>query len=163
MIHLDPRFTAIISVLFIAMGLYNIYVGQRRMRVMRARGDKVIWYKQVGILTGIEYSLLGVVLLLNMGISTGLFPDSMAAIVVPLYTIVLILAAAVLLLILLQTLAANRRRSHRTSTSAAPTTISEETEQQQRTTEEHALQARHRRERRKKAAAARRRQSGRAR
>src|SRR5437879_4101055 len=106
MIHLDPRFTAIISVLFIAMGLYNLYVGQKRMQLLRSRGNQAVWYKQVGILTGIEYSLLGVVLLLNLGISTGFFPESMAAIVVPLYTIVLVLAAAVLLLILLQALAA---------------------------------------------------------
>ncbi|GCE02866.1 hypothetical protein [Dictyobacter aurantiacus] len=163
MIHLDPRFTAIISILFIAMGLYNIYVGQKRMRAMRSRGDKVAWYKQVGILTGIEYSLLGVVLLLNLGISTSLFPDSMAAIVVPLYTIVLVLAAAVLLLILLQTLAATRRRARRTSTPTARTTVSEGTEPQERPADQRATQIRHRRERRKKAAAARRRQSGRAR
>ncbi|GLV56232.1 hypothetical protein KDH_30740 [Dictyobacter sp. S3.2.2.5] len=162
MIHLDPRFTAIISILFIAMGLYNIYVGQRRMRAMRTRGDKVVWYKQVGILTGIEYSLLGVVLLLNLGISTGLFPNAMAAIVVPLYTIVLILAAAVLLLILLQTLAATRRRARRASTTASQAAASDETDQQGRTVKQQTTQIRHRRERRKKAAAARRRQSGRA-
>ncbi|GHO82901.1 hypothetical protein [Dictyobacter formicarum] len=162
MIHLDPRFTAIISVLFIAMGLYNCYIGQKRMRLMRARGDKTAWYKQVGILTGIEYSLLGVVLLLNLGISTGFFPESMAAIVVPLYTIVLLLAAAVLLLILLQTLAASRRRSRRTSTPVHQPIVSEEPEQQKLTAEQLAIQIRHRRERRKKAAAARRRQSGKA-
>ena len=162
MIHLDPRFTAIISVLFIAMGLYNIYIGQKRMRLIRARGDKTTWYKQVGILTGIEYSLLGVVLLLNLGISIGFFPESMAAVVVPLYITVLALAAAVLLQILLQTLAASRRRSRRTPTSAHQATASEEAEQQELTAEQRVTRIRHRRERRKKAAAARRRQSGKA-
>ncbi|GCE16420.1 hypothetical protein [Dictyobacter kobayashii] len=162
MIHLDPRFTAIISVLFIAMGLYNMYVGQKRMRLLRDRGNPAVWYKQVGILTGIEYSLLGVVLLLNLGISTGFFPESVATIVVPLYTLVLVLAAAVLLLILLQTLSASRRRVRKTPLSTPQELEQEEVGNQELTAEQRATQARHRRERRKKAAAARRRQSGRA-
>ncbi|GER91444.1 hypothetical protein KDW_56060 [Dictyobacter vulcani] len=162
MIHLDPRFTALISVLFIGMGLYNLYVGLKRLRASQARGYNLVWYKQVGILTGIEYSLLGIVLLLNLGISTGSFPDSLAVIIVPLYTVVLVLAAAVLVLILLQGIAASRRRSTKATT--APTVQQDATDNpvRERTPEEQAAQDRRRRERRKKAAAARRRQSGRA-
>ncbi|GCE28352.1 hypothetical protein KDA_38360 [Dictyobacter alpinus] len=162
MIHLDPRFTAIISVLFIVMGLFNLYVGLKRLRTLRARGYKTTWYKQVGLLTGIEYSLLGIVLLLNLGISTGFFPDSLAAVIVPLYTIVLVLAAAVLLLILFQGITASRRRSQNAK---APITTPQEVAgsvEKELNPQQRAEQERRRRDRRKKAAAARRRQSGRA-
>jgi hypothetical protein len=117
----------------------------------------------MGILTGIEYVLLGVVLLLNLGISSGFFSGSVAGVIVPLYTIVLILAAIVLVAMLLQGLLGNRRRL-RPLAPAQTVPVDKRAEEQEGTAisaEQRAESIQRRRERRQKAAAARRRQSGR--
>jgi hypothetical protein len=166
MFHFDPRLTAVFSVLFIALGVFNLVLGYRRMVRLQASGQVVAWYKQMGILTGIEYVLLGLVLLLNLGISSGVFPGSLAGIIVPLYTTVLILAAIVLAAMLLVSLRdAQRRRSvmqRPATTVSIPTEQAEQPAKAERDSAEQAEYAQRRRERRQKAAAARRRQSGRA-
>lgn len=162
MFRLDARFTAFFCVLFIVIGFFNLYMGRKRMQLQRLRGTatQAAWYKQTGMLTGIEYILLGIVLLLNMGISTGFFPASAGGIVIPLYLGALIIAAAVLLMILFRNVK-TRRRTHSVSPANATQTVAAD-QAKQLTPEQQDLQDRHRRERRKKAAAARRRQSGRA-
>ena len=160
MFHIDPRFLAIFLVLFFAMGAFNIYMGARRVKVLRQHGHKAVWYTQVGYLTGIEYTLLGIVLLLNGGISSGILPTSLAIIVVPAYIGVLILAALVLAVIFFQRIAARRRLASRKAVPATPSTST--TKEQEMTPEQRAAYSQRKRERRQKAAAARRRQTGRA-
>ena len=160
MFHIDPRFVVIFLVLFFVMGAFNIYMGARRVKILRQHGYKAVWYKQVGYLTGIEYTLLGIVLLLNGGISTGIFPTSLAVIVVPAYIGVLILAALVLVVIFFQRITARRRLASRNNTSTTAPTHT--TERQEMTPEQRAASTQRKRERRQKAAAARRRQTGRA-
>src|SRR6266567_4469003 len=62
----DPRFLAIFSVVFILLGSYNVYLGLKRINQARARGQQIVWYKQINLLTGIEYILLSVVFLLSL-------------------------------------------------------------------------------------------------
>ncbi|MBA2680296.1 MAG: hypothetical protein H0U76_18100 [Ktedonobacteraceae bacterium] len=163
MFHFDPRLIAVFGVLFVALGLFNLVLGRNRMLQMRAGGQTLPWYRQMGILTGIEYILLGMVLLLNLGISSGFFPGSFAGLIVPLYTVVLILAAIVLVAMLLQGLRGNRQRS-RTLASTRVASVdnqAREPEGEERSAEQRAESLQRRRERRQKAAAARRRQAGR--
>lgn len=168
MFRVDPRFAAILSVLFIAIGLFNLYMGRKRMLALRAKGRHVIWYKQTSILTGFEYVLLGIVLLLNSGISSGMFSNAQAVFVIPIYTGVLILAAVVLAVLLFQRIASRRSQHTRT---ASPVVVETHAENETNNTsanparltpQQRALQAQRRRERRKNAASARRRQSGKA-
>lgn len=164
MFHFDPRLIAVFGVLFVALGVFNLVLGRNRMLQMRASEQALPWYRQMGTLTGIEYILLGMVLLLNLGISSGFFPGSLAGLIVPLYTIVLVLAAIVLVAMLLQGLRGNRGRP-RPPVPAQVNTVdnqASEQESQEMSAEQRAESIQRRRGRRQKAAAARRRQSGRA-
>lgn len=163
MFHFDPRLIAVFGVLFVALGLFNLVLGRNRMLQARASGQMLPWYRQMGILTGIEYILLGMVLLLNLGISSGFFPGSLAGLIVLLYTVVLILAAIVLVAMLLQGLRGNRRpRPLASVPKAMVNNQAREQEDKEISAEQRAESLQRRRERRQKAAAARRRQSGRA-
>lgn len=161
MFHFDPRLIAVFGILFVALGIFNLVIGRNRMLLMRASGNTLPWYRQMAILTGVEYVLLGIVLLLNLGISSGLFPGSLAGLIVPLYTIVLILAAIVLAAMLLQGLRGNRQRPRPIAQAAAVDNQVKEQEGKDMSAEQKAEAIQRRRERRQKAAAARRRQSGR--
>ncbi len=164
MLHFDPRLIAVFGTLFVALGIFNLVLGRNRMLQMRASGQALPWYRQMGILTGIEYALLGVVLLLNLGISSGFFPGSLAGLIVPLYTIVLVLAAIVLVAMLLQGLRGVRQHPRPLASAPVATIDNQVGEQEDKeiSTAQKAESIQRRRERRRKAAAARRRQSGRA-
>jgi hypothetical protein len=164
MLHFDPRLIAVFGVLFVALGIFNLVLGRNRMLQMRASGQTLPWYRQMGILTGIEYILLGVVLLLNLGISSGFFPGSVAGLVVPLYTIVLILAAIVLVAMLLQGLRGVRQGPRPLASTPIATVDNQVRERGDKeiSTAQKTESIQRRREHRRKAAAARRRQSGRA-
>ncbi len=160
MFQLDARFTALLSVLFIAVGLFNLYIGRKRMFALRKAGRSVIWHKQTSILTGFEYALLGIVLILNSGISSGFFTNAQAVFVIPVYTGVLILAAIILAYLLFLRVTSHRVQNARATSQAVEQTTSEPAAAQL-TPQERAAQTQRRRERRKNAASARRRQSGR--
>jgi protein-S-isoprenylcysteine O-methyltransferase Ste14 len=160
MLHIDPRFLGVFLVLFIILGIFNIYQGARRVKILREHGYTAVWYKQVSYWTGIEYLLLGVVLLLNSAISIGLLPSSLAPVVIPTYIGVLVLAAIVLFVIFAQRMAARRAQAARNQMNQPATaTMVRDTEKKTNRTHEQRMAQR---ERRKKAAAARRRQAGRA-
>ena len=165
MFRIDARFAALLSVLFIAVGLFNLFIGRKRIVAMRAKGRPIIWYKQTPMLTGIEYVLLGIVLLLNSGISSGFFSEAQAIFVIPIYTGALILAAVVLGILLFQRIASRRPPTVQVARPVVGKTLSEPVAREDRTAfspQQRALQAQRRRERRKNAASARRRQSGKA-
>src|ERR1700739_2695986 len=91
----DPRILSVFSAVFILLGAYNVINGLRRIRAARARNQRLVWYKQINILTGTEYILLALVFLISTGIKTGAAPPGVQNIVIPLY-LVLLVAAAIL-------------------------------------------------------------------
>ncbi len=111
MLGFDSRLTTVFSIIFVTLGIFNLVVGRNRMLEMRASGQTLPWYQQMAILTGIEYILLGIVLLLNLSINGGFFPGALAGLASPLYTVFLILAAIVLAAMLLQVLRGRRQRT----------------------------------------------------
>src|ERR1700730_11363508 len=91
----DPRILSVFSAVFILLGAYNVINGLRRIRAARARNQRLVWYKQINILTGTEYILLALVFLLSIGFNAGILPSNLKSIVIPLY-LVLLVAAAIL-------------------------------------------------------------------
>ncbi len=53
----DPLTLAVFIVVFILLGVYNVFTGLRRQREARLRGQRLVWYKQINLLTGIEFLL----------------------------------------------------------------------------------------------------------
>lgn len=158
---LDPRLLALFGVLFLGLGIFNLVLGRKRLMQIRAHGQKVAWYKQMAILTGIEYLMLAVVLLLHLGIMTNFFPNPINGIALLLYIATLIIAALILFAMLYVSIRSSSLRI-RAGTSAAATTRVAAPEKDTPSSERQAEQAQKRRERRQKAAEARRRRAGRA-
>lgn len=161
----NPSFLAIFSFIFILLGLYNINVGFRRMREARAGNQSLLWYKQINILTGIEYVLLALVFLLSAGIRGGVLPSSFSSIIIPFYLVVLLAAAVFAGLVIRQGMSNARRlraqasqsmNNNNTSRASTPTNDTTSTRAQR------AENMQRQRERRRNAAAARRRRAGRA-
>jgi hypothetical protein len=162
----NPTFLTLFSLVFILLGSYNVFTGSKRIREARARGVSLSWYKQINILTGVEYILLALVFIVSSANRNNAIPKSFDVIIVPLY-IVLLLAAAILAglvirqgIINARTIRAQSRtsstiKSNGTSTIAKQVGDEEDTEQQ-------AANLERRRERRRNAAAARRRRAGKA-
>src|SRR5260370_15591257 len=91
----SPAFLTLFSVVFILLGCYNVFTGFKRMREAQARGIPLKWYKQINILTGLEYILLALVFLISTSVRSNSLPGGLKGIVVPIYFI-LLLAAAIL-------------------------------------------------------------------
>src|SRR2546421_9759515 len=87
----DPRTLTLFTVVFILLGIFNIFSGRRRMREARARGQQVVWYRQINILTGLEFIFLSLIFLISLN-SNG-FPSSVRAIVGIFYLVLLLLSA----------------------------------------------------------------------
>src|SRR6516165_252237 len=91
----SPIVLTLFSFIFILLGCYNVFSGSKRIREADNRGVTLIWYKQINILTGIEYILLALVFIVSTLVRTKTFPPALNSIVVPFY-LVLLLAAALL-------------------------------------------------------------------
>src|SRR6266853_6211506 len=91
----NPTFLTLFSLVFILLGSYNVFTGSKRIREAYARGVTLIWYKQINILTGIEYILLALVFIVSSSVRSNTIPSALKIIVVPIY-FVLLLAAAIL-------------------------------------------------------------------
>lgn len=152
----DPNILSIFSVVFILLGLYNINAGVKRMREAQRRGQAIRWYKQINVLTGIEYILLSLVFLLSLSIRNNVLPAAFKSIVVPFYLLVLLSSAILAGFVIRQAIRNARQRPGTTAQRNGTSIANNETPDQQ------ALIMQHRRERRQKAAAARRRRTGRA-
>lgn len=150
--------------MFIALGIFSILTGRRRLRESRVSNPRMPWYRQISILTGIEYILLAVAFLLNIGISYGWLPKSTNGFILPFYLIILVASAVLAGVVIYQGIANNRRRraalvAPRTETRLTTSVTSAEDDLDP---EERSRQAQQRRERRHKAAQARRRRAGKA-
>jgi membrane protein implicated in regulation of membrane protease activity len=156
----DPRILAIFGVVFILLGSYNVYIGLKRINQARARGQQIVWYKQINLLTGIEYILLSVVFLMSIGLRSGLIPSSMRVITTPFYIVVLLVTAVMAFMVIRQAFANSRRPQTRTVVQSNGAGEPASTVDSQMTPEQRAAYQERRRERRRNAAAARRRRSG---
>jgi hypothetical protein len=162
----NPTFLALFSLVFILLGTYNVFTGSKRIREARARGVFLTWYKQIKILTGVEYILLALVFILSSSIKTNVIPGVLKGIVVPLY-LVLLLAAAILAGLVIRQGIVNARtiraqsRSSSTIKSNGTSVIAQQVGDEE-DIELHATNLERRRERRRHAAASRRRRAGKA-
>ena len=162
----NPTFLSLFSLVFILLGSYNVFTGSKRIREAHERGVTLMWYKQINILTGVEYILLALVFIVSSSVRSNAIPSALKVIVVPLY-FVLLLAAAILAGLVIRQGIINARtiraqsRSSSTINSNGTSTISERVGDEE-DIEQNATNLERRRERRRNAAAARRRRAGKA-
>ena len=162
----NPAFLSLASLVFILLGCFSVFSGSKRIREAHTRGITILWYKQINILTGIEYILLALVFIVSTMVRSRVIPAALTGIVIPLY-LVLLLAAAILAGFVIRQGIINARTIRAQSSSAS-------TMQSNGTTKaisqakvgvvpvEDAASLKRRRERRRNAAAARRRRAGKA-
>lgn len=166
----SPLFLSILSFIFILLGFYNVALGLRRMREARTRKQEVRWFRQLNLLTGIEYTLLALVFLLSMASRSGSVTPALQQFLVPVYFLLLISAAVFAGLVIRQGIS-NARNLR--SQGAAPVTTSNRTVRTNGNTKlaqaeaddlemQRSVNLQRRRERRRNAAAARRRRAGKA-
>lgn len=158
----DPRLVILFGIIFIGLGIFNIVMGRRRMLQARAQGQTIVWYKQIAILTGIEYILLSVAFLLSISVSYGWFPANLNALIIPTYLVILLTSGVLAAYVVYQGITTSRKARKNREAQASRETGSATIEKAAMTPEQQAEQARKRRERRKKAAEARRRRAGKA-
>ncbi len=163
----SPTFLALFSAVFILLGSYNIFSGFKRMREARARGINITWYKQINILTGVEYILLALVFIISTAVRNKAIPTAFSGAVSYVY-IILLLAAAILAGLVIRQGIINARAIRAQSRSSSTTTKSNGTSAiagqagVEEDPQQYAANLERRRERRRNAAAARRRRAGKA-
>jgi len=169
---IPPQLIALFCIMFIALGIFNILMARRRQQREGLQGVHVPWYKQVAILTGIEYILLALVFLLNIGISYKVLPSSLNGIILPFFVILLLASGLLAGFVIYQGFTNMQRRrtlaAHGAQVSTngnvhiGNTTNAQASVIDDMTPEERAIYTQKRRERRQKAASARRRKAGKA-
>ena len=161
----NPAVLSLFSLVFILLGFYNVFAGSKRIREAHTRGTTLIWYKQINILTGIEYILLALVFIVSTMVRSKAIPPALNAIVIPFYFVLLIAAALLAGLVIRQGIINARtiRAQSNPSTikSNGTSTMVKQVEDGEVSAENTANLDR-RRERRRNAAAARRRRAGKA-
>ncbi|MGZ3621894.1 MAG: hypothetical protein ACXWPS_15390 [Ktedonobacteraceae bacterium] len=162
----NPMVLTLFSLVFILLGIYNIFSGSKRIREAHARGIILIWYKQIHILTGIEYILLALVFIVSTMVRSKTIPSALTGIVIPFYFVLLIAAAILAGLVIRQgILNARATRANSSSSSAIKSNGTSTIVKQMEAGEvsvENGTNLDRRRERRRNAAAARRRRAGKA-
>jgi len=164
----NPMVLSLFSLIFILLGCYNVFSGSKRIREAHNRGTTLLWYKQINILTGIEYILLALVFIVSTMFRSNIIPAALTSVVVPVYFVLLIAAAVLAGLVIRQGIInarAIRAQSGSSSTAQSNGTRSTSTVNQanvQYAIEDTAASQKRRRERRRNAAAARRRRAGKA-
>jgi len=169
---MNPTFLSAIMVVFILLGVYNVFSGLRRIREARDREQHIRWYRQINLLTGIEYLLLSFVFMTSLNLHNPSFPAFLRPIVVPFYLIVLLSSAVIAGFVIRQAILNARllrakptvqvNRSNIITASAATAPQSDGAAERDMTAQQQSALIQQRRERRQKAAATRRRRAGRA-
>jgi len=173
MFGFQPQLIVLFCILFIALGIFNILMARRRQQQQQQyQGVRLPWYKQISILTGIEYILLASAFLLNIAINYRWLPSSLNPIILPFYLVVLLASGLLAGVVIYQGLANARRRrnspAQRVQTGINGTRRDNTTANTREdvihdmTPQERAERTQRQRERRQKAAAARRRRAGKA-
>jgi hypothetical protein len=155
---MTPPLLAVIGVLFLGIGGFSFLLAQKRMRFARAQGQPSVWYKNLTLMTSIEYILLGIIIFLNLASSQ--IPAVLRAAFDILYAIILLLAIIFLFTVVFLGFK-QPRRGQPVAQPQAASTVEAVTVNPQSSAERAAEQQR-KRERRQKAAEARRRHAGRA-
>jgi len=163
----SPQFLTIFTIVFILLGCYNIFTGLRRLRTAQARGQKIAWYQQINVLTGLEYLLLSFVFLMSININNRTLPSSLKSIVVPFYLITLLSSAVLAGFVIRQAIVNSRRTSQKSISQPSRNNVGSQTYESTSadditSSRQKKISVQHQRERRQKAAAARRRRSGKA-
>ena len=169
---IPPQLIALFCIMFIALGIFNILMARRRQQREGLQDKPVPWYKQIGILTGIEYILLASVFLLNIGISYKVLPPGLNGIILPFFVLLLLASGLLAGFVIYQGFTNMQRRrglatrgvqaSTNGNVRAGDNSHVQETIVDDMTPEERATHMQKRRERRQKAASARRRRAGKA-
>ncbi|MDQ6660203.1 MAG: hypothetical protein M3Z24_04470 [Chloroflexota bacterium] len=159
----DPTFLLLLGGVFIILGLFSISSGIRRLRSAKANGQHLVWYKQVNLLTGIEYILLAMVFMMSLSIRDNVFPGIFKNIIIPFYLLILLSSAVIAGFVIRQSLLNARAARQSTSQPTARNdTTGRETIPDRSAPVDDAERIQRRRSRRQKAAAARRRHAGKA-
>jgi hypothetical protein len=162
----NPTFLTLFSLVFILLGLYNVFSGSKRIRAAYARGVTLLWYKQINILTGIEYILLALVFIVSTLVNSKEIPPALSGIVIPIYLVLLLAAAIFAGLVIRQGII--NARTIRAQSSSSSTIKSNGTSAivkqggTESVAEDDTANLERRRERRRNAASARRRRAGKA-
>ncbi len=169
---IPPQLIALFCIMFIALGIFNILMARRRQQREGSQGVHVPWYKQIAILTGIEYILLASVFLLNIGISYKVLPSNLNAIIFPFFVLMMLASGLLAGYVIYQSFTNMQRKRNLAAHGAQVSTnenmrlmnnnITQASPEDAMTPEERAVYAQKRRERRQKAASARRRKAGKA-
>jgi len=159
----SPALLSTFTVIFILLGSYNLFTGLKRVRAARAQGVSITWFKQLNVMTGIEYILLACVFLLSYSSQQKTLSPALRSILIPLYFVLLIAAAILAGLVIRQGLRNSRMLRAQAATQKMEVNATSSTME---TVEDDANRDREyqerRRERRRNAAAARRRRAGKA-
>jgi len=159
---INPSILAIFVLVFVGLGVYNVYTGQKRMRAAREQGQRLPWYKQINILTGVEYLLLSLVFLISLDFKA--LPLALRNIVIPFYFVTLALSAVLAVMVIRQGISNARRRPVQNTVTQSNArnngTVKAEDTTNYLTPEERAARVERRRKRRQNAVAARRRKAG---
>jgi|SRR5579859_7926486 len=153
---MGPWLFPLVGLLFLGLGFFTVVLARKRLRHARALGRPATWYKDLTLLTGLEYALLGVNIFLDLSKNwipapfQSAFAFFFAGI---LFLTVILLLAVVFLLIKQPRQTRQATQPVRTVEAAGTDTLSPE---------ERAAKVQRQRERRQKAATARRRHAGRA-
>jgi hypothetical protein len=161
----DPRILTVLSTVFVLLGIYNVTTGLRRMRDAQRHNQRLVWYKQINVLTGIEYILLALVFFISIGTKTGTLPLGLNNIVIPLYLVLLAAAAILAGLVIRQGISNARQARAQSSTrtvSGKNMSRANEVVDADSIEGELTVNMQRKRTRRKNAAAARRRRAGKA-
>ena len=168
---IPPQLIALFCIMFIALGIYNILIARRRRQRESLQGVHTPWYKQIAVLVGIEYVLLALVFLLNIGISYRVFPASLNEIILPFFVILMLASGLVAGFVIYQLLMNVQRRRILAAGEQVSTTDTihigstgsmRALSVEDMSPEERAAYTQKRRDRRQKAASARRRKAGKA-
>jgi hypothetical protein len=152
---MGPWLLPFVGVLFLSLGIFTVVLARKRLRQARAQGQPAIWYKDLTLLTGLEYTLLGINVFLNL--SKDWIPAQFQSIFAFFFAGILLTTAILLLAVVFLLI----KRPRQTSQATLPvSTIEADTDT--RSPKERAAEVQRKRERRQKAAAARRRHAGRA-
>jgi hypothetical protein len=156
----DPRVLSIFVLIFLLLGVYNVLVlGSRRLREARERNRPISWYKQINVLTGIEYTLLALVFMLSVVSRSGILPPSLRGLIFPFYLVLLLAAAGIAGFVIRQSIT-NARNLR--AVSAAKEAASQNETVTSLDGQQREVDLQRKRERRRNAAAARRRRAGKA-
>jgi len=150
---MGPWLFPLVGLIFLGLGFFTIVLARKRRRLARALGQPIAWYKDLTLLTGFEYVLLGVNVFLNQ--LKNWIPAPLQPAFAFFFAGILVVTAILLVIVVFRLLKQPRQTRQIPKPVAA-------TKADTRSPEERAVDAQRKRERRQKAAAARRRQAGRA-